>query len=309
MMFSGHLMSLPGPAELCRVVIQDLLEQNCVVVGVPKELPSHLVEEYFVRAIQDAGLGACDLLRNRMQNSNPYDSFMTKIVKLADSTERVVWADARDIDVWVSRDWNEYLVGTMGSLDRVPRICIVLRDDVAGSCRKEKHFRRRLWHDYVTDIDSRVVALDHVRRFAYTNEYIALKIALVASLSGANLFMAEEFADLPLRRLVDDRVYSRYKVWSAQVAALLPLVDRERMSLLDRYEAKWRLPHDRGDGAIIRSISDLEISDLWIQAKTLEICGIDQSHIRWLRDIRNCLAHMKVVSWKKLRASPVLRFY
>lgn len=88
------------------------------------------------------------------------------------------------------------------------------------------------------------------------------------------------------------RVVSR-RVWAAQAAALLPLVEKRRAGLVDTYNRYLELPMETDDGQRVDDPHDLELSQL---ARHLDRPGSPwrlRRQVRRLLDVRNKLAHME----------------
>ena len=292
------LMGLPGPSEFFRAVAEDLLERNCVVVGLPIGFSDGLVRQCFGRATQAASSGTCDLLEDR-----PASSLVSEVVCRRDTGNGLLYIDARSSGESVARDWNAFVRRQARMLDHLPtRVCVVLRESLAGGCRVEKHFRQQLWRDYVTDLDARALTLDYIRQTDHSDEYKASKVSLVGTLCGPDLLKAEQYRQYPLRHLVNVDRYSRHAIWSGQVSALFPLVDCERVRLLRRYHRFWQ--PKLGD-----SFLDLEIGDMKRQAAGRSVLARrDYRQICWLKDVRDRLAHMQCVPWAELVSSPIIKF-
>ena len=292
------LMSLPGPAEFFRTISQDLLGHNCVVVGLPAYFSGDLMRSCFGQAIRPAGSAEYDPLRDA-----PRSSLVSEIICVPCPTQSLFYIDARASGEAVVADWNTYVGREGRMLDKIPTtVCVLLRDVLARRCRDEKHFRRRLWCDYVTGLDSRVLAMDHVRQLDFSPEHVALKISLVEALCGTDLSLAEQYSGYSLRQLMNADDFSSHAIWSAQVSILFPLVDRERRRLLGRYDRLWRPPPGK-------SLLDLDISEVHKQAKGRKsIKRVDWLQIDWLFYVRNELAHIKCVPWEKLVESPIFKF-
>lgn len=298
-MTCDSLMGLPGPAEFFRAVSEDLRGRNCIVVGVPLQFSGDLMWECFGHVIRSATSAECEVVKRSSGVSS-----VSEVIGSAGPTCRSFYIDARDSGDAVATDWNRYVNREGRMLDYVgTTVCVVLGESLARRCRIEKHFRRILWCDYVTDLDSRALAMEHVRQLDYSREHIALKISLVGALCGEDLALAERYSACSLKELVNADEYCRYAIWSGQVSVLFPLVELERRRLLRRYDRLWRLPPG------IESLSDLDIGEMKRQAKGKKsISRVDYLQIMWLHDVRNDLAHTDCISWRKLMSSPVFVF-
>ena len=292
------LMALAGSADFFRAVSADLLGRNCVVVGLPIGFSGDLVHDCISRATRSASSATCGQLWRA-----PASSLVSEVVGCRDSTHELVFMDALSSGESVARDWNSFVRKEGRMLDHLQtRVCVALEESLACGCRVEKHFRQQLWCDYVTSLDSMALTLDHIRQTDYSDEYKTLKVSLVGTLCGSDLFKAEQYKDYPLRELVDVDKYSRHAIWSGQVSALFPLVDCERMKLLRRYRKFW-VPKVGG------SYLDLEIGEMRRQAAgRYALSGRDFRQVCWLKDVRDRLAHLECISWAELVRSPVIRF-
>lgn len=299
-MKAKHLMALPGPAEFFRAVADDLVGKNCVLVGLPDGFREDAVRACFGRAIRTASSST----RYPLENAPP-DSFVSEIVGCHSSTRGVVYIDARSSGAAVARDWNGYVGSEARMVDNVrTRVCVVVTEAEAERCRVEKHFRRQLWSNYVTALDSKVLAMERARPLGASDEHKALKVSLVGALCGSDLLMAERYSEYSLRTLVMSDKHSQRLVWSGQVSVLFPLIDRECIRILRDYHDFWR---SRPDGAPLE-IKDMQ--DQWNshQAGDKSVFWDIYDQIEWLKYARDQLAHMHCIPWERLVVSPVMNF-
>ena len=84
-------------------------------------------------------------------------------------------------------------------------------------------------------------------------------------------------------------------------------MESERRRQLDAYRTLWRLPHTRKDGKEIRSLENLEIGDMAVQAKRVGLPDAERQRLGWFRRVRNALAHNEVVSWETLTSPIAIR--
>ena len=85
----------------------------------------------------------------------------------------------------------------------------------------------------------------------------------------------------------------RQRIWAAQAAVLLPLVEERRVGLVGRYGRYLELPIKTEDGRWVDDPLDLEVGHL---ASYLDRPGSPwrlRKQVRRLRDVRNKLAHME----------------
>ena len=214
----------------------------------------------------------------------------------------VLWIDATGRDV-AATAWADH-ARRFAELPYMPRLCIAMDAACAEACGEDKRLRRRLWRDFVTPLDARALVERLGRRSGQRPAHIMLKSALVAELAGTDLAFAERLSRDPLGRILQASDHPRERIWAAQVAVLLPLVERERQCLLNAHRALWRLPHTRRDGTQIQSLKDLEIGDMAVQARFRGPLEVERQRLNWLRRVRNQLAHNEVVSWGTL-TSPI----
>ena len=294
------LMSLPGPAEFFRAVAEDLAGRNCVVVGFPSGFPKDAVQSCFGRAIRTDGSSARDQLE-----SAPPDSLVSEVVGRRSSTRSVLYIDARSSAEAVLNDWNMYVAKQARMVDKVQtRVCVVLPELEAYRCFEEKRFRRRLWSDFVTVLDSKVLALDRIRQLASSDEHKALKVSLVGALCGSDLLKAERYAEYSLRELVTSDADPECSVWSGQVSVLFPLIDGERISLLRDYDEFWQ-PNPDGSPLELKHMQDQWNSH---NAGHKLVFWDVYDRIEWLKYARDQLAHLKCIPWERLVLSPVMSF-
>lgn len=92
------------------------------------------------------------------------------------------------------------------------------------------------------------------------------------------------------------------RVWSGQVAALFPLLERHRRGLLKRYSGLLRVPWTTQFGKTITEIEDLELNHIADQLRPQSKGGLRDLYdfVSWLRDVRNDLAHLTNVAPQRL---------
>lgn len=86
------------------------------------------------------------------------------------------------------------------------------------------------------------------------------------------------------------------RIWNAQMQTLFPLLAQARQVLLRRYRHLLRLPWETTFGRIER-IEDLELNHLADQLDAMHTRALHETvaFTRWLRDMRNHLAHFEPV--------------
>ena len=86
----------------------------------------------------------------------------------------------------------------------------------------------------------------------------------------------------------------RHRLWSAQAAVLLPLVEERRAELVKEHRHRIRLPVKTEDGEISDPL-DLSIGQLaWLLDRQGEAMKL-RKQLRRLKRVRNALAHMAPV--------------
>ena len=293
---------LPGPADFLDTILEDLVDRIAVVAGLPGEIPSVALSVEIAESVKRHGLGQWGTVRStEARTTAPTDSIARRFGG-GNATGSVLWIDATSGDA-AAAAWADH-ARRLADFPDMPRLCIAMNAACAEVCEEEKRLRRRLWGDFVTLLDSRALVERISRRAGHQASHIALKSALIAEIAGADLAFAERLSQDPLGRIIQKNTRSREKVWAAQIAVLLPLVERERQRLLLSHQALWQLPYTRKDGTEIHDLNDLEIGDMATQARPGGPLEGERKHLGWLRRVRNLLAHNKVVPWATL-ASPV----
>ena len=300
MSFALAWARLPGPSDFIRTVVGDMRDGNIVVTGLPNPYPKHIALEV-AEACKLERLGMWFTVGSKeAQTTPPQDSIDARTAGNR-SSRWVIWVDAKDDESAYS--WINFANRVAGD-DAAPNVCIAMAISRAEKCNEEKRLRRRLWQDFVSPTDSRVIAERHCRQSGRSRLHTELKCALIAKLAGANLSEADLMSKGKLSGLLDTNKFDHKLIWAAQVSVLFPLVDRERRRLLKQYHDHWDLPHDRVKGQKIYNLDEFEIGDMCIQAYKKPILKLELKRLRWLRQVRNELAHYKVISWGSLM-SPV----
>jgi hypothetical protein len=91
------------------------------------------------------------------------------------------------------------------------------------------------------------------------------------------------------------------RVWSGQVAALFPILERHRRGLLYCYRNLLRVPWVT-QFSTINALEDLELNHIADQLKPQSRGGLREVYefVSWLRDVRNDLAHLTNVTPERL---------
>ena len=289
---------LPGPADFLDTVLEDLTDRVAVILGLPEDIPAMDLRVEVADSVRHRGLGRWEAIRSA--DLTP-DDLMGSTTKGNDTTNAVLWIEATDDDT-VASSWIAHarLLGEFSGLDR---ICVVVNEICAEACIEDKRLRRRVWRDFVTALDSRALAQRFGRRAGHNPAHSQFRSTVIAELAGNDLVLAEKLCRQPLARILEDGAHPRERIWAAQVQVLLPMVEQERLRLLDTYQGIWKLPHERKDGSVVERLEDMEIGDMARQARLVGP-DLEQKRLIWLRRIRNALAHNDVVAWGTL-TSPV----
>lgn len=310
MVYPRDWARLPGPADFLGAVIGDLMAGNSVIMGVPSDIPRALLSLEVARRIRSRRLGEWISFSGRIGEGRELEEFEMWRSSNEQADRAVVWVDARG-DGKVAESWADRLICGVGSADSLPRICLAMNLDVLEKFHEEKGLRIRRWPQYVSDLDSRVLVVRRERKAERSDEYIALKSALVAAIAGSRLSFTEELIRLSIEELLDENRFSRQQIWAGEISVLFPLLDRERRRMLEKYCEYWRVPFESRTGRVVKNYLDLEITDMADQAKAIRGMKREIRHLYWLRRVRNALAHMKVVPWPTLvstDASAFIRF-
>ena len=294
---------LPGPADFLEAIVEDLTDRSSVLVGLPDKTPGAAVSVEIAESVKRNGLGQWESVRSNGAYATTPLEFVAQRFNGGDAGGFVLWIDATNEDA-VAMGWADY-ARRFAEIAETPRTCIAMNTACAETCREDKRLRRRLWRDFVTASDSRVLVERLGRRCGRHPEHIALKSALIAELAGSDLSLAERLAAERLGQILISGNHPPERIWSAQVGVLFPLVERERRRLLDVHRDLWRLPHTREDGKEIQCPEDLEIGDMAFQAKEWgRALKPEWLRLNWLHRIRNALAHNEIVLWGTL-ISPI----
>ena len=294
---------LPGPADFLDTIVEDLVDGNTVLVGLPDAMRSWCSVE-IAEALKRKEIGRWSAVRS--EEACQWDPSQSIKNRRVNAERLVLWVDATDEDT--ASKWVNYARRRFVEFEEMPRVCIAMPMIHAEVYQEDSGLRRHLWTDFVTASDSRVLIERWCRYFGKDPMHIALKSTLVAELTGADLVWAEQLAHEPLRQILDPSKFSPKHIWSAQVSILFPLIDRERRRLLKQYQDLWHLPHIREDEREIQCMEKLEIGDLVAQVKNqyVQVHEVDRERLNWLRRVRNRLAHHDIVPWATL-TSPVGR--
>lgn len=302
MNFPGGWARLPGPADFLQTLIDLMVEGNSVIVVLPPEAPPDdwLAVEVADRIARESGL-RWESAPSADEGAATPREIMAAQMDRAGAADLVLWVNATGSDSQGSA-WVEQ-ARRFSRQKSAPRICLAVGADRAPggtASGLEVNLRVCSWSDFVTATDSRVLSERHARKFERTAEHVALKNALVEALARADLAAAETLTQLRVAQMLDSRHHPPERIWRAQIAILLPIVEHERRRYLKNHRNLWRVPHRRGDGITVEQVDDLEIGDLVRQARDSGMRREEIRRLEWLRRVRNDLAHVKIVRWETL---------
>ena len=289
---------LPGPVDFLETILEDLADRVTAVIGLSDVTQSARVALEIADLIKHRGIGRWEAVRLEEARDLQPSDLMARRFKGGNAGGAVLWIEAAGCAT-AATAWADYARDSV-EVPNMPRLGIAMDLEHAEACGEDKRLRRRLWRDFVTPLDARAIAERFGRRSGHRPANVALRGALVAELAGADLAYAERLSRDPLGRIVSSSDHAHERIWAAQVAVLLPLVERQRRWFVNAHRALWRLPHARKDGRQIRRMEDLEIGDLANQARSRALLGVNRERLDWLRRVRNRLAHNDIVPWGTL---------
>ena len=87
------------------------------------------------------------------------------------------------------------------------------------------------------------------------------------------------------------------RIWSGQVATLLPYIEERRRQILNEVRPLLRMPIKFPDGQVIHEIFDLEIGQIYRQVSQngLRISPTTRTELYRLTEMRNRLAHLQLL--------------
>ena len=252
--------------------------------------------------VKHRGLGRWEAVRFAEARDLRPSDLMARRFNGRNAAGAVLWIEATD-DATAATGWANY-ARDCAEMPSMPRLCIAMHAEHAKACDEDKRLRRRLWRDFMTPLDARAIAERFGRRSGHRSANVQLRSALVAELADTDLAYAERLSRQRLQWILKPNDHPRERVWAAQVAVLLPLVEDQRRWFLRTHRALWQVPHFRDDGSQVRHLDDLEIGDLATQARKSArksaLHGVDRGRLDWLRRVRNKLAHNEFVPWEML---------
>ena len=305
MSLPGVWARLPGPADFLDTILEDLVDRIAVFAGLPNEIPSTALAVEIADLVKHRRLGQWQTVRSTEVGALPPSDSVARRFGAGNAAGSVLWIDATSADAGATA-WADH-ARRLADLPDMPRLCIAMNAACAETREEEKRLRRRLWRDFVTQLDSRALVERSSRRAGHRSLHISLKSALIAEIAGADLAFADRLSRDPLSRLLKANGHTREHIWAAQVSVLLPLVERERQRLLNTHKVLWNLPYTRKDGTEIGFLQDLEIGDMATQAQPGGPLEHERPRLGWLRRVRNSLAHNEVVPWATLTSPVAIR--
>lgn len=236
---------LPGPADLLAAIVEDLRGGNSVLVGLPENLSTSAFAVEVADLIKRKGLGGWETVE--LGDPRLGTPMETVARQRNGRGGAVLWVDATNDDE-TARTWADD-VRKFGGGAEASRICVAMSITCAEASEEDNALRRRIWGDFVTVVDTRVLVERNNRHLEKTRAHIEFKSALVAALAGSDLFCADRLSRESLKKLLDSRDHPHQRIWEAQVSILLPLVERQRRRLLDAHRDFWhqKLPDVRKD--------------------------------------------------------------
>ena len=305
--FSHRWFELPGPAGFCHTLIEDLTQGLAVVVGIPSDVPALVLSRHLAELVKRRNVARLVVATERKLARLHPRAFIDRSCRSGNYDGIVVLVDMRH-NQDQERAWREFVV-EITKTDIVMRICLVVNEKAIRDYSDEKHLRVRCWSKFVGLTDSRVLFEERSRAQDVSREYIALKGALIERIAGSNLSVAHQLSRQTLRDLLTNSNYSSSKIWSAEISVLFPLIDRERRRILEKYRRVWQLPYQSKTGNGRFHLYDLEVSDMVDQAENMRVLSREKACLKWLRRVRNLLAHMRVVRWETLVNVPAKRLF
>lgn len=300
MSFASSWTRLPGPADFLEAVIEDLADGNSVFAGLPdfgSELSLPISE-----MVKRKGLQWSAVRRPEASQGKPEKSVERRRNGRV-SQSLVLWVDGMIQDEGTSI-WADYARQIAGTGEEL-RFCIAMPMSYAEACMEDRGLRRRLWKNFVTSSDSRVLVERLSRRSEFGQMHIALKSTLIEELAGPDLNSAARLADKRLGSILKENHSKEPQIWTAQVKVLFPLIDREQRSLRKAFQ--WALPHSRENGSKVTRLGDLEIGDMVQQGKEISTPEPIKERLNWLHRVRNKLAHYESVPWETLISPTALK--
>lgn len=294
---------LPGPSDFVADVVRDLAAGSIVVVGLPKGLTHSSLSVELAECADRRGLGSFYVFRQmELMERQPRDLYRERLED--GCLGWIAFADTR-CDEAVGEAWTEFVFERL-DCSRSSGLCVAFHHEVVEQLKERKGLRIRLWREFVTSVDARVIVQRRERGLDRSAECIDLKCALVAELAGTDLDAAHRLSEYALKDLMDVRRFPYDRVWSAQVSVLLPLVNRERLRILNSYAGSWIVPYLVDQSRTIYDPSELEVSHMVRQAVNIPVIAKELGLLKWLLRVRNLIAHMRVVSWATLVSPHVI---
>lgn len=95
------------------------------------------------------------------------------------------------------------------------------------------------------------------------------------------------------------------RLWRAQVAVLYPFLESQRRDMIDAYRTQLSVPHIRASGERVTDLDNLDLGDIvrQVDMRLLSLSQRQSTRLRFLRDLRNELAHFRPFSFRGLSAN------
>ena len=304
-MFPRAWARLPGPVDFIDTVLDDLATRDSVIVGIPDKRLCAILTVEIAELVKHRGLGRWRAIRSAEARKLSPSEYINGEFNGGNPASSILWIDVTSVRE-LANEWATYVQNST-EVARMPRFCIAMETGLAKAWGEHKRLRRRLWHDFVSPLDTQALVERSGRRSGHRPANIALRSALVSRIAGSDLALAEKLSRWPLPKILSAKDHRRECIWAAQVSVVFPLLERQRLTLLDAHRNLWRVPHTRPDGHVVRNLDLLEIGDMTEQTSSYNLLGVDQELLKWLRFVRNQLAHSKIVPWQQLTSRIALR--
>ncbi len=294
--------TLPGPADFIRTIVQGLKGGNSVWIYFASA-PDSFQSEIRARMVQQ---DFPDWVRLHI------DEDLQATVK-GDGT--VYWIEIVSDDLEHAKAIGE-TVAKLRKEHRYPRLCVLAR---SRDKRSAVHLRElegvlvRVWSDFVSLTDSRVVVERVGSALRWSRGYISLMSSIISQACKSDIARASVYATRALPEILADSSIESEDIWVGQVQSLFPRINSERKRLIRKYSDSWRIPYSHlgDDSRIVECKENLEIAHLYAQAKK-NMRLFDRRDIdtmRLLTDARNELAHLGILAWSFLSDPVALRSF
>ncbi len=229
------------------------------------------------------------------------------------------------INDWVT-SVNKYLDNCPDNEEHGVFILIVKSTGIIPS----KHLTTFKYSDYISDYDCMMLCLTLLSDLSCGRTekmYLAEVASNIAHnhVELASLLVSEKLELLMDPEAVTRRVYSlsgievgdlsetvHRAVWEAQIKLIFPKLENFRAEIIRKYETKLEqfLPIRSSNNDRIEKASDLEIGQLFYVCKDNRdshiVDQVELDTLRKMRDARNTLAHMEILSYKQLKSLNII---